>query len=110
MKVLVLPAVLRCGHDGRVSNTNRQQWLRIASHPVLVATDPEGREISMCPNISTNTKQCNTTLVVATGYSEFVRIDRQRVCLDNVDGFTDGVPPSHYTVRDPGQQFVAVDR
>jgi len=107
MKVLVLPGVLRCGHDGKVSNQASQEWVRIATDPVLVATDPEGREISMCPNISTNTKQCNTTLAVVTGYSTFVRIGGDRVCLDSIDGFTDGVPPSHYTVRDPGQQFVA---
>ncbi len=107
MRLLVLPGVLRCGHDGKVSNQAAQQWVRVAGHPVLVATDPEGREISLCPNISTNTKQCNTTLAVVTGYSTFVRIDGARACLDSIDGFTDGVPPSHYTVRDPGQQFVA---
>ena len=48
--------------------------------------------------------------MVAVGYSEFVRIGGARVCLDSVEGFTDGVPPSHYTVRDPGQQFVGVNR
>ena len=110
MMVLVLPGVLRCGHDGKVSTTAGQQWVRVTQHPVLVATDPEGREISMCPNISTNTKQCNTTLVVARGYSEFVRIGGNRVCLDSIDGFTDGVPPSHYTVRDPGQHFDGASR
>ena len=108
MKVLVLPGVLRCGHDGKVTNQASQEWVRIATHPVLVATDPEGREISMCPNISTMTKQCNTALAVVTGYSTFVRIGGDRVCLDSIDGFTDGVPPSHYTVRDPGQQLVGV--
>ena len=107
--VLVLPGVLRCGHDGKVSNVAAQQWVRIAGDPVLVATDPEGREISMCPNISTHTTQCNQTLKVIRGYSTFVRVDGHEVCLDSVDGFTDGVPPSHYTVRDPGQQFVGAD-
>jgi hypothetical protein len=110
MKVLVLPGVLRCGHDGRVQNTNAQDWVRIAGSPALVDNDPEGRSISMCPNISTNTKQCNHTLAVVSGYSEFVRIGGRRVCLDSVDGMTDGVPPSHYTVRDPGQQLVGADR
>ncbi|MGC3955428.1 MAG: hypothetical protein QM804_14470 [Propionicimonas sp.] len=110
MKILILPGVLRCGHDGKVANTASQRWVRIAAQPVLVATDPEGREISLCPNISTNTKQCNHTLAVVTGYSTFLRIGGDRVCLDSVDGFTDGVPPSHYTVRDPGQQFVGADR
>lgn len=110
MRVLVLPGVLRCGHDGKVNNNASQQWVRIAQHPALVATDPEGRTISLCPNISTNTKQCNHTLAVATGYSELVRIGGKKVCLDSVDGITDGVPPSHYTVREPGQQFVGADR
>ncbi|HBX82691.1 MAG: hypothetical protein WAV45_11030 [Propionibacteriaceae bacterium] len=110
MKILVLSGVLRCGHDGKVTNQNRQSWVRIAAQPLLVATDPEGRDISMCPNISTNTKQCNTTLMVVKGYSAFLRIDGNKVCLDSVDGMTDGVPPSHYTVRDPGQQFVGADR
>jgi len=110
VKVLILPGVLRCGHDGLVSNQNSQAWVRIAAEPALVSTDPEGRQISMCPNISTNTKQCNNTLVVITGYSEFIRIDGKKVCLDSINGMTDGVPPSHYTVRDPGQQFVGADR
>lgn len=110
MRILVLPGVLRCGHDGKVSNTASQHWVRIGGHEVLVDNDPEGREISMCPNISTNTKQCNTTLVVVRGYSDFVRIGGRKLCLDGIDGMTDGVPPSHYTVRDPGQQFVGADR
>ena len=109
MKVLVLPGVLRCGHDGKVANVASQQWVRVSGNPVLVATDPEGRDISMCPNISTNTKQCQHTLVVFRGYSGFIRIDGHQVCLDAVEGLTDGVPPSHYTVRDPGQQFVGAD-
>jgi hypothetical protein len=106
MMLLVLPGVLRCGHDGKVANTASQSWVRIAGDEVLVATDPEGRNISMCPNISTNTKQCNNTLKVIRGYSAFMKIDGHQICLDSVEGFTDGVPPSHYTVRDPGQQFV----
>lgn len=109
MRILTLAGVLRCGHDGKVANRAGQDWVRIAGEPALVATDPEGREISMCPNISTNTKQCNHTLAVVTGYSGFIRIDGHRLCLDSVDGMTDGVPPSHYTVRDPGQQFVGAD-
>ncbi|MDI9628745.1 MAG: hypothetical protein QM286_09410 [Acidobacteriota bacterium] len=110
MRVLILSGMLRCGHDGKVNNTARQQWVRIAGSPILVATDPQGRSISMCPNISTNTKQCRTTLQVVTGYSDFVRIGGRQVCLDGIDGMTDGVPPSHYTVRDPGQQFVGAER
>lgn len=110
VKLLVLPGMLRCGHDGVVANTHAQNWVRISRAPVLVATDPEDRSISMCPNISTNTKQCTSTLAVTTGYSTWLRIDARRVCLATVEGWTDGVPPSKYTVRDPGQQFVGADR
>ena len=110
MRVLVLPGVLRCGHDGLVANVASQGWVRVAGAPVLVSNDPEGRSISMCPNISTNTKQCNHTLAVTTGYSEFVRIGGRAMCLDSVEGYTDGVPPSKYPVRAPGQEFVGADR
>lgn len=110
MNVLVLPGVLRCGHDGKVANVASQTWVRVAGAPILVFNDPEGRSISMCPNISTNTKQCNTTLAVTTGYSEFVRIGTRAICLESVEGYTDGVPPSKYTVRAPGQEFVGADR
>lgn len=109
MKVLVKEAVIRCGHDGRVANVPSRQWVRVAASPVLVEPDPQGRSISMCPNIGVNIKPCTTTLVVRKGYSTFVRVDGQAVCLDSVVGFTDGTPPGlvEYTVRDPGQAFVA---
>jgi len=53
-------------------------------------------------------KPCLTTLAVRDGYSNLVRIDQHRVCLDTVTGLTDGTPPGIvvYTVRDPGQPFV----
>jgi hypothetical protein len=110
VKVLVEEAVLRCGHDGKVANVPSQTWVRVAASPVLVEPDPEGRSISMCPNVGVNIKPCGTTLVVRTGYSTFVRIDGHAVCLDSVSGFTDGTPPGlvRYTVRDPGQHLVAV--
>lgn len=110
MRLLVLPGMLRCGHDGVVANTASQTWVRVAGAPVLVSNDPEGRSISMCPNISTNTKQCTRTGAVTTGYSTWVRIGGEPLCLDSVEGFTNGVPPSKYTVRDPGQRFVGADR
>ena len=110
MKLLVLPGVLRCGHDGLVANVASQRWVRVAGAPVLVATDPEGRPIAMCPMISTNTKPCTSTGSVTTGYSTYLRIGGRRICLDSIEGYTNGVPPSLYTVRAPGQQFVGADR
>ena len=110
MKIFTRAGILRCGHDGIVATVASQQWVRIASSPFLVQNDPQGRSISMCPNIGVNIKPCTSTLVVHTGYSIFIRVGGRPVCLDSVVGYTDGTPPGavKYTVRDPGQRLVAV--
>lgn len=108
MRILVKEAILRCGHDGKVENVPSQEWVRVKGSPVLVDNDPQGRDISMCPNIGINIKPCNKTLPVTKGYSTFVRIGGKAVCLDTVEGFTDGTPPGavKYNVRRPGQTLV----
>jgi hypothetical protein len=57
-------------------------------------------------------KPCAKTLVVKQGYSTWVMIDNRHIVLSHLDGLTDGTVPGtvHYQVRDPGQQFVEVDR
>lgn len=109
-ELLVLPAAIRCGHDGRVQNDASQTWVTVATHAVLRDDDPEGREINWCPNRGVNIKACSKTLKVDIGYSVFVRLGGQRVVLANLDGKTNGTPPQavHYQVRDPGQRFVVV--
>lgn len=108
MRILVEEAILRCGHDGKVKNVPSQEWVRVKGSPVLVDNDPQGRDISMCPNVGINIKPCNKTLPVTKGYSTFIRIGGKAVCLDSVEGFTDGTPPGgvKYNVRRPGQTFV----
>ncbi|XAS71724.1 hypothetical protein VUN82_21995 [Micrococcaceae bacterium Sec5.1] len=108
MRILVEEAILRCGHDGKVKNVPSQAWVRVKGSPVLVDNDPQGRDISMCPNVGINIKPCNKTLPVAKGYSTFIRIGGKAICLDTVEGFTDGTPPGgvKYNVRRPGQTFV----
>lgn len=107
MKILVLAAVIRCGHDGAVQPAASQTWVRISGSPVLVARDPEGRPIAGCPNVGLNIKPCTSTLAVHAGYSGFIHIGGRAVCLDSVTGFTDGTPPGavKYTVRAPGQSW-----
>lgn len=109
MKILVLEGIVRCGHDGSVQNVASQEWVRVDTSPVLVESDPQGRSISGCPNVSVNFKPCQNTLVVGIGYSIFVRIGGHAICLDSIQGFTDGTPPGlvRYDVRDPGQAYVA---
>ena len=108
MRILVKEATLRCGHDGKVENVPSQEWVRVKGSPVLVDNDPQGRDISMCPHIGINIKPCRKTLPVSKGYSTFIRIGGKAVCLDTVEGFTDGTPPGavKYNVRRPGQTLV----
>ena len=108
MRILVEEAILRCGHDGKVKNVPSQEWVRVKGSPVLVDNDPQGRDISMCPNVGINIKPCNKTLPVTKGYSTFIRIGGKAVCLDTVEGFTDGTPPGavKYNVRRPGQTLM----
>jgi hypothetical protein len=111
MKVVTERATTRCGHDGRVQNVATQHWVRINKSDVLVDNDPEAKAIAACPNIGPTMKPCTTTLAVISGYSSWVRIGGQAVVMSNLDGLTDGTVPGtvHYTVREPGQTFVAVN-
>jgi hypothetical protein len=110
MRVLTEDAVLVCNHIlGTVKNQPSQEWVTIDGRKVLVENDPEGRSISSCPNVGITIKPCQLTLKVNVGYSEWIRIGGRRICLDTVDGLTDGTPPGtvHYKVRLAGQDFVS---
>jgi len=108
MLVLTEDAKLFCKHSGRVSIAASQELVMVEGRRVLVEKDPEGRSISLCPN-TVPFKPCLTTLVVQKGYSEFIRVEEHRLCLDTVTGYTDGTPPGvvMYVVRDAGQSFVS---
>jgi hypothetical protein len=108
MLFLTDKADLKCLHRGTVKIAARQKWVTIDTRAVLVDNDPESKSISMCPNSGAFIRPCVTTLPVMAGYSEFIRIDGRRVCLDTVRGLTDGTPPGvvEYKVFDPGQHFV----
>ncbi len=109
MKVLTEDALVVCEHElGIVKNNPTQSLVTIQRRKVLVEIDPEGRSIGGCPNYGVTIKPCLTTLRVQVGYSDFIRIEGRRICLDTVTGFTDGTPPGliHYKVNHPGQMFV----
>lgn len=109
MKWLIEDAVITCKHElGIVSITPTQDLVTIEQRKVLVDNNPEGRSITGCPNIGATIKPCTRTLKVEAGYSDFLRINGQRICLDTVTGLTDGTPPGvvKYTVRSPGQELV----
>jgi hypothetical protein len=110
MQWLTIDARLACDHGGSVGNKPSQDFVRIEKKVVLVSTDPEGRSISGCPNtaVMMGMRPCVTTLKVVTGYSLFVRIGGNKVCLSTVQGLTDGTPPGtvNYKVLTPGQNLV----
>jgi hypothetical protein len=102
-------ALLVCKHEkGKVGIAASQKLVTVAGRSVLVEKDPENRPITMCPNVGAAIKPCLHTLAVTQGYSDFLKIDGRRICLDTVTGLTDGTPPGivKYIVRRPGQEFV----
>jgi hypothetical protein len=115
MRVLTEDALMLCDHGGTVKDKTSQSWVTINSRKVLVATDPEGCSISGCPNVNfaTGMKPCTNTMKVLgeKGYSEFIKVDGHKLCLDTVTGLTNGTPPGtvKYTVKNPGQTLVGSD-
>lgn len=110
MLLLTQDAVLRCAHVmGVVDIVATQKLVTIEGRRVLVEIDPEGRPIKGCPNYGVGIKPCTHTLKVIEGYSNLLRIDGHRVCLQTVTGLTDGTPPGvvPYRVDTPGQKFVS---
>ena len=108
MLLLTEDAVITCAHiHGRVKYEISQSLVTVEQRRVLVEKDPEGRPISGCPEVGAM-KPCLHTLAVREGYSQLIRIDGRRVCLDVLTGITDGMPPGiiKYLVREPGQGFV----
>ena len=109
MFFLTEDSVLICDHiRGIVQNITTQDWVTINDRIIQVEINPEGRTIKGCPNMGPGIRPCVTTLRVQTGYSDWIRIDSKRVCLDTVTGLTDGTPPGlvNYRVRDPKQSLV----
>ncbi len=109
MFILTEDAVIVCKHElGIVQNVLSQDWVTVAERRVMVEIDPEGRTIKGCPNYGAGIRPCVTTLKVQAGYSDWIRVDGKRICLDTVTGLTDGTPPGtvKYKVNQPGQPFI----
>jgi len=113
MDWLTEDARFACDHGGKINNKTSQTLVRINDRIVMVATDPQGRSISGCPNTAPmmGMKPCLNTLIVKTGYSTFIRIDGKTVCLSSVQGLTDGTPPGtvNYKVQRAGQNLLKAD-
>ena len=109
MRWLTEDAVLVCAHEvGLVGIKTSQNFVTVNRRRVLIDDNPETCPIVGCPNTGPSIKPCTQTLKVREGYSKFIRIEGQRICLETVVGLTDGTPPGTviYKVRNPGQNFV----
>jgi hypothetical protein len=110
MRWLTEDGVVACEHGGSVKLQPTQNFVRIAKRRVLIEPNPEGRPISGCPNSNPviGIRSCLHTLKVKEGYSRFVRIAKLPICLEDIQGLTDGTPPGivNYRVRAPGQSLV----
>jgi hypothetical protein len=110
MRLLTEDAMLVCKHElGRVQIAATQDLVTINGRLLLVESDPEKKWIKGCPNYGATIKPCVLTLAVTAGYSDLLRVEGRRVCLDTVSGLTDGTPPGivQYKVSTAGQDFVA---
>ena len=102
-------AEIKCEHGGELQLEPVQDLVRIDGRRVLIEPDPENIEINGCTNTNlTNIKPCTKTEEVRQGYSVFLQILGKPVCLDSVEGFTNGSPRrfQKYVVREPGQEWV----
>lgn len=109
MKLLTEDAILVCNHvTGTVDAPPSEDLVFLEGRRMLVEPDPEGRPITGCP-IQAPLKPCTNTLAVQEGYSDLIRIEGHRLCLDSLQGRTDGTPPGevHYRVLQPGQNWVS---
>lgn len=111
MKFMTEDAFVRCAHPaGNVKSfAPAQSWVTINNRRVLVEPDPVGRPMENCTNVPPQGVQCTLTLAVQQGYSALLSVDGQRICLDTVQGLTNGVAPVPYTVLRPGQQLLDSD-
>ena len=109
MLILTELAKLVCRHELGVLQLDPVQALvTVEQKRILVEPDPVGRGIRGCP-IGPPLKPCLRTLNVKVGYSDLVRINGRKMCLDTIVGLTDGPPPGsiEYKVNFAGQEFVA---
>ena len=108
MLILTEDARVVCAHRGVVSVAPTQDVVTISGRRVLVESNPVGRPILRCPHLGATIKPCQRTLQVRAGYSEFIRVEGNRICLSTIKGLTDGTPPGvvEYLVAVPGQNLV----
>jgi hypothetical protein len=112
VRFLTEDAELKCTHGGELQLEPVQDLVHIDGRRVLIEPDPENREINGCPNTDlAEIRPCKKTEEVRKGYSVFIRVLGHQVCLDSVEGFTNGTPPRSvkYVVREPGQEYVDGD-
>ena len=109
MKFLVQSSLLTCDHgSGVVAIGALQAMVHVNGVAVMVQGDFEAKGIAGCANAGPSIKPCTTTTAVTKGYSGHVFINNIPVALDDLEGVTDGTPPSTipFKVRTVSQTLV----
>lgn len=112
MKVLVQTSLLTCDHgSGVVTIGALQSMVHVNGVAVMVKGDFEAKPIGGCANAGPSIKPCTTTTAVTKGYSSHVFINNIPVALDDLEGVTDGTPPSTipFKVRSASQVLVDME-
>ena len=123
MKLITEQAIVVCDHQtGQAQLVASQLLVFIQDARVMVGVDVmTPKPILGCANIGPGLKPCALTTPPYKGLSTLAYIDGQPVCLDELEGVTDGAPPPpaptvpptppgfKYRVRLPGQEFVEAD-
>ncbi len=113
MNLITEDALITCPHGGIISNDPSQTLVTVDGRRLLVEPDPVGWSINACSfrNEAVGILPCKKTMRVLDGYSEFITVNGKAACLDTVTGKTTGTPPAthDYTVKSPGQSWIASD-
>lgn len=107
-EVLTEKSILQCDHKtGIVELKMKQDFVRINGDRILVKPDPVGCTINACSWAGAGMTPCMKTVNIDTGWSEFVRIAGDPICLKPVMGKTNGTPgPFSYSVGSTNQHLV----
>jgi len=109
MNILIQTSLLTCDHgSGVVAIGTLQSMVFINGVAAMVKGDFEAKGVAGCANAGPSIKPCTSTTAVNKGYSSHVFINNIPVALDDLEGVTDGTPPSTipFKVRTPAQYFV----
>jgi hypothetical protein len=118
-QVLVSGATIQCTHRGTARLTGGDLRLNVSGNGAIVSGMEVG--ISFAPgspaviipcnfNTGGSPSPCSATVAAISGISTLLSIAGKPVLLDTASGVATNKPPAQWTVADPGQTKLSVDR